>query len=290
MELLQRTDTDAQLDVMTGARRSTTRRFLMCPPTYFEVVYSINPWMDPGRPVNQPLAVAQWRRIHDQLVELGHVVELVAPVPGLPDMVFAANGATVVGSRALVARFLHAERSAESAAYLDWFAARGFEVRQAALTNEGAGDHLPAGSWLLAGSGFRTDRRAHVEDEEFFGSPVIGLTLVDDRYYHLDTALAVLDERTVMYHPAAFTAGSQAILRELFPDALIASDADAAAFGLNAVADGHHVLLPAGATRLVGQLRDAGFAPIEMEVSELLRAGGGVRCCVLEIHETRWGG
>jgi N-dimethylarginine dimethylaminohydrolase len=279
-----RATAEPQYGVQTRTRCGTTRRYLMCPPIYFDVTYSINPWMDPGKPVDQPMAFVQWQRIHDQLVELGHTVELIAPVAGLPDMVFAANGATVWADRALVARFRHAQRDAESAACLDWFRARGFEVRQSMSTNEGEGDYLTVGNWLLAGSGFRTDRRAHVESEEYFGRPVIGVTLVDDRYSHLDTALTVLDEQTVMYYPAAFTPGSQAILRELFPEAIIATDADAEAFGLNAVSDGHHVLMPAGASRLVAQLRAAGFDPISMDVSELLRAGGGVKCCTLELH------
>jgi len=267
-------------EVAAGARR-----YLMCRPTYFDVVYSINPWMDPSKPVDPRLAVLQWQRLHDVYVELGHTVELIAPVPGLPDMVFAANGATVLDGRVLVARFLHDERAAEAVAYLDWFGSRGYEVRQAAWTNEGESDYLAAGSWLLAGSGFRTDRRSHAESEEFFGRPVIGLTLVDDNYYHLDTALAVLDEQTVMYYPAAFTPGSQDILRGLFPDAIIATDEDAEAFGLNAVSDGHHVVLPAGATRLIAQLRASGFDPVGVEVSELLRAGGGVKCCTLELRD-----
>jgi N-dimethylarginine dimethylaminohydrolase/methylmalonyl-CoA mutase cobalamin-binding subunit len=256
----------------------------MCPPTHFDVVYSINPWMDPSQPVDPGQALLQWQRIHDVFVELGHTVELIPPVPGLPDMVFAANGATVVDGRAMVARFRYDERTAESAAYLDWFAARGYQVRQAAWTNEGEGDFLMAGGLLLAGTGFRTDRRAHAESEEFLGRPVIGLTLVNDNFYHLDTALAVLDEQTVMYYPAAFAPESQEVLRTLFPDAIIATDADASAFGLNAVSDGRHVVLPAGASGLVAQLRERGFEPVEVEVSELLRAGGGVKCCTLELR------
>lgn len=272
--------------VSAAASRTVTKhRFLMCPPAYFDVVYSINPWMDPSKPVDPRLALLQWQRIHDVFVELGHTVELIPPVPGLPDMVFAANGATVMDGRALVARFLYDERTAESAAYLDWFAAGGYEARQAAWTNEGEGDFLVAGGWLLAGSGFRTDRRSHAESEEFFGRPVIGLTLVNDNYYHLDTALAVLDEQTVMYYPAAFAPGSQEILRVLFPDAIIATDEDARAFGLNAVSDGRRVVLPAGATSLTAQLRERGFEPIDVEVSELLRAGGGVKCCTLELRD-----
>ncbi|HEY3734331.1 MAG TPA: cobalamin-dependent protein [Streptosporangiaceae bacterium] len=266
-------------------RTASTRRYLMCPPTYFDVVYSINPWMDPSKPIDPDLAALQWQRIRDLYVELGHTVEFIEPVPGLPDMVFAANGATVMDGRALVSRFLHDERAAEAAAYTDWFVSQGFEVRQAAWTNEGEGDCLAAGGWVLAGSGFRTDRRSHVESEEFFGRPVIGLTLVDDNYYHLDTALGVLDEQTIMYYPAAFSLGSQEILRGLFPDAITVTDEDAAAFGVNATSDGHHVVMPAGATHLAAELRSRGFEPVGVDVSELLRAGGGVKCCTLELRD-----
>jgi N-dimethylarginine dimethylaminohydrolase len=112
---------------------------------------------------------------------------------------------------------------------------------------------------------------------------VVGLTLVNADYYHLDTALGVLDRDTVMYYPAAFTSRSRAILRELFPDALLAGAQDAAAFGLNAVSDGRHVVLPSGAARLAAQLRERGFETIGTDVSELLRAGGGVKCCTLEL-------
>ncbi len=255
----------------------------MCPPAEFDVTYSINPWMNPSQPVDPRLAYLQWQRIHDLHVELGHTVDLIEPLPGLPDMVFAANGATVHDGRVLVARFRYRERAAESPAYLGWFTAHGFETREAAWINEGQGDFLAAGGRLLAGSGFRTDPRAHAEAEEYFGRPVISLTLVNESYYHLDTALSVLDEQTIMYYPAAFSRDSQVLLRQLFPDAIVATGQDAAAFGLNAVCDGQHVLLPAGAPGLMAQLRDRGYEAVDVGVSELLRAGGGVKCCTLEL-------
>lgn len=113
---------------------------------------------------------------------------------------------------------------------------------------------------------------------------MIGLTLVDPDYYHLDTALTVLDEQTIAYYPAAFSPGSLAVLRRLFPDAVLASAADAAAFGLNATSDGYNVVLPQNATDLAGQLRDRGFRPVGVDLSELLKAGGSVKCCTLELR------
>jgi N-dimethylarginine dimethylaminohydrolase len=257
----------------------------MVRPTYFDVEYSINPWMDPRKPTDTALAIAQWECLRDLFVELGHRVEQLEPLPGLPDMVFAANGATVVNGRVLLARFRHTQRCPEASAYLDWFRDKGYRsVRQAHWVNEGEGDYLVGGSRVLAGSGFRTNTRAHLEFQKYFGLPVIGLTLVDPRYYHLDTALAILDDDTIMYHPPAFSPDSRRLLEELYPDAITASTGDAAAFGLNAVSDGRHVVLPQAATGLIGQLRERGFEPIGVDLSELLKAGGSVKCCTLELR------
>ncbi|WP_373557530.1 dimethylargininase [Streptomyces sp. Tue6028] len=272
---------------MHPPRRATPRRYLMCPPTHFEVTYAINPWMNPAKPVDVPLAVAQWEDLRDRYRSLGHTVEELEPRPGLPDMVFAANGATVVDGRVLGARFAHRERAPEAPAHLEWFRAHGFpRVQEPVHVNEGEGDFAVTASYLLAGRGFRASPLSHAEAQEFFGRPVIGLDLVDPRYYHLDTALAVLDDRTdeIMYHPPAFSPGSREALRRLFPDALIATAEDAAAFGLNAVSDGLHVLLPQAATGLLEPLRERGFAPVPIDLSELLKGGGSVKCCTQELR------
>ncbi|MFJ3301964.1 dimethylargininase [Streptomyces sp. NPDC086549] len=275
---------------MALSRRATPRRYLMCSPRHFEVTYSINPWMDPGKPVDTPLAVAQWEQLRDLYRSLGHTVEELAPVPGLPDMVFAANGATVVDGRVLGARFAHRERVDEAAAHLDWYRAHGFaHVREPVHVNEGEGDFAVTASYVLAGRGFRASPLSHGEAQEFFGRPVIGLELVDPRHYHLDTALAVLDDSAdeVMYYPPAFSPGSREVLRRLFPDALTAGAEDAAAFGLNAVSDGLRVVLPQAAAGLFGPLRERGFEPVGVDLSELLKGGGSVKCCTQELREPR---
>lgn len=273
------------LQQTSPARTARPRRYLMCRPTHFAVDYSINPWMDPCKPVDTELAIAQWERLRDLYLELGHTVDLIEPVPGLPDMVFSANGATVVDGKALVARFRHEERAAEAAAYVGWFRERGYsDVHRAEFTNEGEGDYLVVGDRILAGTGFRTDRRAHSEAEAILGRPVVTLELVDPNFYHLDTALSVLNDTEVMYYPAAFSPESLTILQELYPDAILATEDDAQVFGLNAVSDGRRVVLPEAATHLISALRERGFEPIGVDITELLKAGGSVKCCTLELR------
>lgn len=271
-----------------AARIGRARSYLMCAPEHFSVEYAINPWMDPERPVDASAAREQWDGLRDVLRRLGHGVELAPPQPGLPDMVFTANAATVIDGRVLVATFRHRERAGESFAFEQWFRWRGFRpVRRAHDANEGEGDHLLVDGLILAGHGPRTEAGSHHETSGYFGWPVVGVRLVDPRYYHLDTALAVLSGREIMYYPGAFSGPSVDRLRTLFPDAIEADDADAAVFGLNAISDGHHVVLPAAAAHLAARLADRGFEPVAVELGELLKAGGGPKCCVLELRSTK---
>ncbi|WP_019925915.1 dimethylargininase [Nocardia sp. BMG111209] len=274
----------ADLGADAEVRRPTPRRFLMCRPDHFDVTYAINPWMDTGAPVDRAKAVAQWETLCATYRRHGHRVDPIDGVPGLPDMVFAANAGLVIGDRALSARFATPERAAEGPAFHDRLAGRGFgRVTAAAEYNEGEGDFAVAGGRILAGAGFRSTRAAHREVERYFGRQVVSLDLVDPRFYHLDTALMVLGD-TIAYYPAAFAADSVRLLAGLYPDAVLASADDAEVLGLNGVCDGYHVFLSDRAVRLAGQLRERGYHPVGVDLSELLKSGGSVKCCTLEWH------
>ena len=271
------------------AQASTTsarKAYLMCPPEHFAVNYAINPWMNPERPVDAARAMTQWDRLRATFLRLGHQVHVIDPVPGLPDMVFAANGATVIGGKVLGSRFLHAERAAEASAYLDWFRRAGYRaVRVPRCVNEGEGDIVYAGRVVLAGYGFRTEQAAREEIEDVFGLPVLSLRLVDPRYYHLDTALCVLDPDTAAYYPAAFDDAGRAALASQFAELIEAKDEDAEVLGLNAISDGQHVVMPVQARGLADQIAARGFEPVPVDMSEFSKAGGGPKCCTLELRQ-----
>ena len=257
----------------------------MCPPEHFAVTYSINPWMRPAEPVDAARAMRQWERLRRTYLDLGHEVHVIEPAAGLPDMVFAANGATVVGGTVLGARFRYPQRAAEAGAYLGWFGAHGWRTVVPEHINEGEGDILFTGKVLLAGYGFRSDQGAAGELERVFGIPAVSLRLVDPRFYHLDTAMCVLDENTAMYYPAAFDDEGRARLASLFGELIEAKDEDAEVLGLNAVSDGRHVVIAAQATALADALRRRGFIPVPVDMSELRKAGGGAKCCTLELRK-----
>ncbi len=269
----------------TTRRCTHARTYLMCPPEHFAVQYAINPWMNPDRPVDNALARRQWHHLRDVYQGLGHTVRTITPEAGLPDMVFAANGATVIDGKVLGANFKFPQRQPEADAYLNWFREHGYgQVRESHVLNEGEGDIVFAGRAILAGYGFRSDEAVRDELTELFGFPVISLRLVDPRFYHLDTALVVLDEATIAYYPAAFDDAGRAALASHFSQIIEAKDEDAEVLGLNGISDGRNVVLPVQATGLAAQLAEAGFNPVGVDMSELLKAGGGPKCCTLELR------
>ncbi|MDC2959992.1 dimethylargininase [Streptomyces sp. NPDC085900] len=269
---------------MSDSRVPRRRRYLVCEPRHFAVQYAINPWMQPDVRVDVDLAHQQWQALIGAYRAHGHDVDTVEPAPGLPDMVFAANSAVVVDGRVFGSLFHAPERRPESTHYDTWFKTAGFDVHRPGSVCEGEGDLVWTGRYMLAGHGFRTTREAHREVQEFFGHPVISLTLVDPRFYHLDTALFVLDDDNVSYYPEAFSPGSREVLARLFPNAVLATLDDALAFGLNSVSDGRHVFIAPQAEALTTALADRGYVPVPVDLSEFRKAGGGIKCCTQEIR------
>ena len=73
-------------------------------------------------------------------------------------------------------------------------------------------------------------------------------------------------------------------LNDRYPNAIIVTEEDASVLGLNSFSDGYNVVIASRATDFDRQLRDHGYNPIGVDLSELLLGGGGVKCCTLELR------
>lgn len=290
MTVIDETETLLDADLESLVERSARpKTVLMARPEHFTVSYRINPWMEPANPTDTSVALRQWQTLYDTYRRLGFTIDLVDPIAGLPDMVYAANGGFVLDGIAYGARFQYPERGPEGPAYMGWFASRGLRVVDPVSVNEGEGDFLLVGETIYAGTGFRSDTASHDELRRIYGREVVTLRLVDPSFYHLDTAFAVLDDQggpaSVAYLPKAFDDASRAILERRFPDAVIATDADASVLGLNSFSDGRNVVIASRAETFARDLALRGYTPHGVDLSELLLGGGGVKCCTLEL---RW--
>jgi ornithine--oxo-acid transaminase len=261
------------------------RRYLMCPPAHFDVAYAINPWMDLAAAVDRELAQLQWDALVAALRHAGAEVEVLDPLPGLPDLVFTANLGLVDGDAFIPARMRHAERQAEAAHAEAWFGAHGYEIRRldAGVVQEGAGDALPFGATLVAGHRTRSSAAAYTELARLVEGPILPLELVDTRLYHVDITFCPLDARSALVAPGAFDEEGLRRLCEVVPDPILLTEAETSAFCANAVVVGRTVVMAACTPRLERELRERGLEPVVVDVSEFLKSGGGPRCLTLAL-------
>jgi ornithine--oxo-acid transaminase len=262
----------------------------MCPPAHFDVSYAINPWMDVSVRVDRERAQRQWDALVATLREAGAEIELLEPLPALPDLVFTANLGLVDGTTFIPARMRHPERRPEPAHAERWFGEHGFEIRRLGddVVQEGAGDALPFGPALVAGYRTRSSASAYVDLARLVEGRILPIELVDERYYHVDIVFCPLDARTALVAPGALDADGARLLAELVPDPIMLTDDEARAFCANSVVVGRTVVMPACSARLWRELRARGFEPVAVDVSEFLKAGGGPRCLTLAL-DTRLG-
>lgn len=267
-------------------------RVLMASPDYFDVSYVINPHMEEnvGR-VNAGVAADQWAALRNAYESLSIPVSVIPAVKGLPDLVFAANQTLPYynphdGSRGIVAGSMHApERRDEVHHFERFFQSHGYEIVRISASNgsfEGMGDALwhPGRHLLWAGYGYRTDLEALENLSDELDVPVIALRLVDERFYHLDTCLSMLDDESVLLFAPAIDEEGVAIVRKFFPSIVDAPEDEAAGLlACNAHApDERTVFIQRGCVRTVERLRKARFDPVEVETSEFLKSGGSVFC------------
>lgn len=261
-------------------------RMLMCPPDHYGIHYEINRWMDVSRPAAPVRAAAQWRCLRAAVADLpGVEVVEIAPRPGLPDMVFTANGGLHVDRRVVLGTFRHPERRGESGHFAAWFAAHGYQVvvPPDGLFLEGAGDVVRTATGWIGGYPQRSSASAHRWLAEALGEEVISVELVDPRYYHLDTCLVVLGSQCAACVAEAFDAYGLAVLHDRFADLIEVDSVEGERFACNFVAWARHAIVPAGSFRLAAALAERGWTTAEIAVDEFIKAGGACRCLVLTL-------
>jgi len=274
-------------------------RFLMCPPRHFAVTYSINPWMNPqawseGGAALHEAAQRQWAGLRHALEASGAAIETIEPEPGLPDLVFTANGAVVLDRKVVLTRFRHDERRNEQPVFAASFRAlkrRGVidEILQlpAGIMLEGAGDCIwdTRRGLFWVGCGFRSDVAAGPVLERHLDVRCLALQLADPCFYHLDTAFCALPCGNVIYYPGAFTPSALAAIHaHVAPAERISLDRTTAArFAANSVCVGRTIVLSSCSDALQRALEERGYAVVETPLDAFLRSGGSACCLTLRL-------
>jgi N-dimethylarginine dimethylaminohydrolase len=282
---------DLPADFLSGCRKmDLPKSVLMCPPDHFAIVDVKNPHMEGNiGAVDKPKSDEQWDMVNAAFVSSGAAVQLIQPLPDCEDMVFCANQ-TFVGPMpdntklCLLSNMKHPSRQREVPAFEKWFAEQGYRIESMTegVGFEGSGDAIwhPGRRLIWGGYGHRTDAAAYDRVAQLFDAPVLRLKLLSEHFYHLDTCLCAIDERTALVHAAALAPESLELVKAVFADVVEVPDDEALnGMACNACAIlGKSVVIQAGNKQTVAALRKRGFDVQEVDTSEFMKSGGSVFC------------
>ncbi|HNR91112.1 MAG TPA: arginine deiminase-related protein [Dokdonella sp.] len=274
--------------------------FLITPAAFSLAVESAgdNRYMDLGLPVDPLRALTEHAELARRLGEDLPVASFPGD-PAAPDGIFPNNVFATVPGRLIIGRMRHAvrRREAERHDIRAWFDLLGY-----------AASPLPSGGYVaeLTGSlvidrarniGYcglseRCDRTGARAMHEAFGLDLTWCFDLAAGEYHTNVVLAILAGRAAIVAPDGFADARvpMAIAKAYAGATVVLDAAQKNAFAANSIA-----LSPSRAwmsARAAAALRDdqvatlasAGFSIGAVELGEIEKAGGSLRCCVAEIY------
>lgn len=267
----------------------------MVKPDYFDVTYSINPYMTDEKgnlnQINKQKAILEWQELKKTYEKLGYTVDTLDGHPELPDMVFAANQSfpfldpKTKSKCVLLSHMRSTYRKPEVAYFKKYYESQGYnvyELENKTLCLEGNGDALiqPGNGRVWGGFGPRTDKKVYDEFVSRFHLSVTPLELVTKDFYHLDTCFSILDEHTVAIQKEAFAPESLKLIEKGFKNILEVDRAENLKyFACNChCPNGKDVILQSGTVQFKSNLIKNGFTVHEVETKEFIKAGGSVFC------------
>lgn len=251
---------------------------VMSSPDYFEIAYSINPWMNPNNKIHPEHAMREWQTLKRSYLDLGLEVLTIPPVKGLPDLVFTTDHGVMIDDTFFASRFRYPERQREQKYSLTFYKELGVTIKElpSDCYLEG-GDVLVEGDRIFVGHGYRTNLAAAKYLAKHTNKKVISLKLMDDAFYHLDTCFNPISSDTAFYYPLAFDHASLLKLKQNFDLLLPLTSHEAECFVCNSVRVGNKVLCQP-CPSFEQKLLDLGLAPLTHDMHEFNKSGGGIHC------------
>ena len=301
-------DTTFHLDPATFAaaaplapdQPATARGVVLIEPHGFRLsgeTASDNSYMDLARSVDPERALAQHRVLAAAIRQQARLpVRVFAGDPATPDAVFCNNAFGTAPGRLVVGAMRHAERQRETRRQdiIDGLLADGRTLARIDA-QEGALAELTGplvidrarGIGLHGLSERCNEAGARAMHAAFGLRRSLAFPLAPGEY-HSNVVLAVLAGRMLVLHEPSVGAAAAAIAAVYAPQVIRLDADEKAAFVGNCIAlTPDQVWMSATAERGLShgnrqRLRDAGFTVHTVEIDEIEKAGGSLRCCIAE--------
>lgn len=263
------------------------KKLLLCPPTFYDIRYEINPWMKLDNKIDKAKALEEYNTLTYAYDQLGIAYDELGCVEELPDQVFTTDLGHAEQNIFIKANFKYPERQKEADIAEEYFKQKGFTIKTMPETVyfEG-GDLLKAQDTYIFGYGKRSSKEAASQLSEILAKEILAIELPDEYYYHLDTCVAPLSNDTVLINEQALTPDGLAAIHKKFRTVITTKEEDNTSFACNLVTFENDLIMTQGiSNELKDKLTNIGFRIVTVPMSQYLKGGGSVHCVSMEIFE-----
>ena len=251
--------------------------FVRPPPNSYRECVSANPHRDE---IDVTLAKAQHRQYCSILKESGIEVIALPPLENFPDSVFMQDPALLGSRHSVVGRFGEPRRRGEEEALVEGIKESERIGSLSWVTDPGTlegGDIVVTERDVYVGESKRTNtsgikQLAHVLKD-------MNVRAVKTELMHLLCGCAYLNDKTMIIVPELVNAKS-------FPDFKFIPIPKEETYAADALYLGEKkVLIPSGNPQANAKLKESGYKPIEVDMSEFWKGDGGVTCLSSPIYK-----
>jgi dimethylargininase len=245
--------------------------FVRPPSNSYDRCVSSNPHRDE---IDVNLAKEQHRQYCSILKESGiEIIELPA-LEGFPDSVFMQDPALLGSRRAVIGRFGEARRRGEEKALVEELRRYSQRIgKPSAIIEPGTlegGDIVVTDVGLFVGESERTNPTGIQQLSIILND--VRVVALRTRSFHLLCGCAYLSNKTMLISPDLIDPKS-------FPSFKFITTSRDESYATDVLYLGdRRVLIPSGFEKTAMKLKESGYKPVEVEMSEFWKGDGGVTC------------
>lgn len=262
-----------------------TKKILLCPPTFYDIEYEINPWMNISNKVNRKQAFEEYNLLKQCYQKIGVNFYELTPTQGLPDQVYTTDTGHPEGNIFIKSNYRYPQRRKEADIAAEFFKSKGYEIKTIPdnIFLEGQGDFLKVNGTYFFGWGKRSSFEAKEYLEKIVQKEIIDIELKDPYFYHLDTCLGPLSADTAIICESAFTPENLEKIKKQFKTLIPTSKEDNDVLACNLIVVDKNVIVNGISQSLKSKIESLGYTVHTVPMKEYLKGGGSIKCVSLQI-------
>lgn len=263
----------------------TLKKVIMCEPTF--LIYQPK-GTNTSNIINVEKALTQHKEFTKALKYYGVEVNLLTADPHHPEQVFTRDIGFVVGNTLYITEMKKKRRQKEESFLKNCLKQNGVLYSDLSQDKIEGGDVLIDKEMVYIGLSERTTKQSIRHMKHLLPNFKVMSIPFTDKFLHLDCVFNILSPNEAIIYPGELNEKEGEFLSSRY-SLIKVNKEEQNRLGTNVLSIGNKKVFSIPQNKNINrQLRDRGYEVIELEFSEMIKAGGSFRCCTLPLEREKF--